>query len=279
MNKRKVIALLCAGVLAASMMLIGCTSKTESTTEPTKTETEATTEMKLVKEGVLTVGSDCDYPPFISMSGDEAVGFEVELMEAIGDHLGLQVEYLPPQKFDTILASVAAGGKMDIGVSSFTINDERKKMIDFCTPYFDSNQAVVALKSKAYANAAALAGLKVGAQSGTTGYDWVKENIPTAELVGFDETSQAVAAVVSGQAEAAVYDEPVAGEHVTTSYSECEIIERVPTGEQYGFAVAKENPALKEAVNKALVELKANGTFDQIFEKYFPGVQPPAIKG
>jgi polar amino acid transport system substrate-binding protein len=66
---------------------------------------------------------------------------------------------------------------MDIGVSSFTINDERLELVDFCIPYTDSNQAVVALKTKGYTSAEDLRGLKVSAQSGTTGSDWVRENL------------------------------------------------------------------------------------------------------
>jgi ABC-type amino acid transport substrate-binding protein len=134
-------------------------------------------ELKLVTPGVLTVGSDCDYPPFIEMDGDTPAGFEYELMQAVGEKLGLEVVYLTPQNFDTIIPSVAAATKMDIGVSSFTINDERLKIVDFCIPYCDSNQAVVALKSKGYNSAEDLRGKRVAAQSGTTGADWVRENL------------------------------------------------------------------------------------------------------
>jgi polar amino acid transport system substrate-binding protein len=106
-------------------------------------------DIKLVEPGVLTVASDCDYPPFIEMDGDQPTGFEYEIMAAIASELGLTLKYLAPQNFDGILVAVAAGATADVGVSSFTINDERKKLIDFCTPYFDSNQACVILKSKA----------------------------------------------------------------------------------------------------------------------------------
>ncbi|MDR1015030.1 MAG: transporter substrate-binding domain-containing protein [Coriobacteriales bacterium] len=134
-------------------------------------------DLHLVTPGVLTVGSDCDYPPFIAMEGETPVGFEYELMQEVGAKLGLEVVYLSPQNFSSIVASVAAATKMDIGVSSFTINDERLELVDFCIPYFDSNQAVVALKSKGYTSAEDLRGKKVASQSGTTGSDWVRENL------------------------------------------------------------------------------------------------------
>jgi ABC-type amino acid transport substrate-binding protein len=150
------------------------------TLKPPSTATVAATpaaDLRLITPGVLTIGSDCDYPPFISMEGENPVGFEYELMQAVGAKLGLEIVYLSPQNFDTIIASVAAATKMDIGVSSFTINDERLELVDFCIPYTDSNQAVVALKTKGYTSAEDLRGLKVAAQSGTTGSDWVRENL------------------------------------------------------------------------------------------------------
>jgi ABC-type amino acid transport substrate-binding protein len=133
--------------------------------------------LKLITPGVLTVGSDCDYPPFIAMEGETPVGFEYELMQAVGTKMGLEVVYLTPQNFDSIIASVAAATKMDVGVSSFTINDARLELVDFCISYCDSNQAVVALQSKGYTSAEDLRSKKVGAQSGTTGADWVRENL------------------------------------------------------------------------------------------------------
>jgi ABC-type amino acid transport substrate-binding protein len=150
------------------------------TLKPSSTAAVAATpaaDLNLVTPGVLTIGSDCDYPPFIALEGETPVGFEYELMQEVGAKLGLEVVYLSPQNFDTIIASVAAATKMDIGVSSFTINDERLELVDFCIPYYDSNQAVVALKSKGYTSAEDLRGKKVASQSGTTGSDWVRENL------------------------------------------------------------------------------------------------------
>ncbi|MDR3315687.1 MAG: transporter substrate-binding domain-containing protein [Coriobacteriales bacterium] len=147
------------------------------TTSATPASKPDLTAIKTVTAGTLTVGSDCDYPPFIYMEGETPAGFEYEILQLVGEKLGLKIEYLAPQAFDSILASVSAGTKMDIGVSSFTINDVRLETVDFCVPYFDSNQAVVALKSKGYTSVEDLRGKKVAAQSGTTGADWVRENL------------------------------------------------------------------------------------------------------
>ncbi|MDR2196984.1 MAG: ABC transporter substrate-binding protein [Coriobacteriales bacterium] len=272
---KKGLALLAALVLALSMALVGCGggSKGAAETPPPATgDTPAPAPeegLATIESGKILVGSDCDYPPFIYMEGDQVAGFEYELALAIGADLGYTVEYLPPQNFDTLIASVAAHSKMDIGFSSFTITDERKELVDFSIPYFDSNQACVVMKGSSYASTNDLAGLTVGAQSGTTGESWAAENIPDATIKGYNQTSEALAALVAGDVEAIFFDEPVAVEQVETTYTDCEIIEVIPTGEQYGIAVSKDNPALLDAINTSLQKLIADGTYATLFSKYF----------
>jgi polar amino acid transport system substrate-binding protein len=103
---------------------------------------------KLVTPGKLTIGSDLDFPPMEQLNGSTPEGFDVELMQAIAKEMGLEAEYLPPQKFDTLLASVNAG-KFDVVASSLTISDERKKEVAFSDPYFDSNQSIASSLSGA----------------------------------------------------------------------------------------------------------------------------------
>jgi polar amino acid transport system substrate-binding protein len=259
---KKIFAGMVALVLALSMALVGCGGGA------------GFGELKLVKEGTLTVGSDCDYPPFISLEGDKPVGFEYELMQAIADDMGLTLEYLPPQNFDTLVTSVQGGGKMDIAVSSLTINDERKKSINFCNPYFDSNQACVTLASATYANVNELEGKTVGAQSGTTGEAWANENIPGITMKVYNQTSEGLAALQTGDIEALFFDAPIAEYQLQTNYRDMKIVEVIPTGEQYGFGISKENAALEEQVNASLKKLLDDGTYERVFKKYFPNLNP-----
>jgi len=285
-KKRKLICVVASAALALSLTLVGCgggggSTDTNSTSDTSNSATNGTTaDFTTVTPGVLTVGSDCDYPPFIQMNGAQPEGFEYDLMTAVADQLGLKLQYLPPQNFDTLLASVASGVQLDLGVSSFTITDDRKQLVDFSIPYFDSNQACVTMTNSSYTSAMDLNGLTVGAQSGTTGADWVRENLtdPGTVLKEFNSTSEVMAALVAGDLQGAFYDEPVAAEFVKTNYTNTHIVESIPTGEQYGIAVSKDNPGLLKALNDALVTLKQNGTFDQIFLKYFSDLTPPSIK-
>ncbi|MCL2137014.1 MAG: transporter substrate-binding domain-containing protein [Coriobacteriia bacterium] len=233
-------------------------------------EEETTNELGLIEEGKLFIGSDCDYPPFIWIEdGTVATGFERELMEAIADDLELELVYLNPQNFDSLFASIATGGIMDLAVSSITITDVRKELVDFCNPYFVVDQAIVTLETSSYTSYADLEGKIVGAQSGTTGLDWATESIDGAIIKEFNQTSEGMAALLAGEIDALVYDSPVASWHVNNNYPECHVIQIIPTGEQYGFAVSKDNPALQAAVNDSLGRLIENGTYASLHAKYF----------
>jgi len=223
----------------------------------------------LITEGVLTVGSDCEYPPFTYLDGEQAAGFEFELMSAICDEIGLECVYHNPLKFDTLCASVAAGGTIDVAVSAITIDADREQTVDFCDPYFDSNQSLTVLKDSGFETAEDLAGKNIAVQSGTTGEAWAKENIADAQVTAFDEAPAAFAALQAGKADAVVVDLPVAVELLNSAYDTCQIIEEIPTGEQYGIAVSKENPALRELINEGLAAVRESGKYDEIYNKYF----------
>ena len=256
------------GAAALTLALVACGGNAPA-------ESGDTGEIVTVTEGVLTVASDLAYPPLESVpegKGPEAAeGFEVDVVTEAASRIGLGVEYLPPLKFDTIVPMIKQGGKADIGASSFTITDERKQEIDFTNPFMDSNQGVVA---KADAGALTVddlnvAGLKIAVQSGTTGEDWVRENCPDAECVPLDDAIQAMTGCQSGLYDAVVADLPVMKYLCNSSYTDLAVAMEIPTGEQYGIVVSKDNPALTEALNQALADMEADGTMDELETKWF----------
>ena len=266
------LGLLAAVSLCAVFALAGCSSGGTSETASDSADTAATDDgsYTLVEEGKLTVAASLDFPPFENLVDGQAEGFEVDLMTAIAEKLGLEINYLPTMKFDTIIPAIAAGGTADVGVSGFTITPEREEEVDFSTPICDTNQCIVVLRGSDIAGSADLSGKTIGGQSGTTGIDWANENVPdAAEVVTFDEYTAVFAALQSGQVEAVVLDKPVADYYVNTAYDECEVVEEIPTGEQYGIAVSKDNPNLTTAINVAIAELQEDGTFAEIEEKWF----------
>ena len=276
-KSKKFVALFLAFALVLSMFSLGgCTEDTEEGTESEETTEEGTEEAAgefiLVEEGKLLVGSDTAFPPFESMNGDVAEGFDVDLMNAIGERLDLEVVFMT-EIFDTLIPTLKAGGKFDVIASGMTIKPEREEEIDFSDPYYDSNQSLVMAKGSTYAAPADLSGKKIGVQSGTTGEAWAQENIPDAELVPFKNATEAFSAAAAGNVDAIVNDLPVSTELLKEDARGLEIVAQIPTGEQYGFAVSKDNPALLEAINKALAELKEDGTYAEIYELWF-GIAP-----
>ena len=268
--------------------LVGCGSTTTTTVAPVTTTaapattappaTTATTAgttttkaaaLKTVEAGKLIAGSDTSFPPMESMNGTTAEGFDVDLMDAIAKKLGLELVF-KTEIFDTLIPTLKAGGKFDIIASSMTITDERKKEIDFSAPYIDSNQSIAVMTSSGIKTQADLKGKKIGVQSGTTGQAWATENLKDSTMVPFDSATKAFSALQAGNVSAVVNDLPVSAYIVKNDPSKAmSLIEEIPTGEQYGFAVAKTNPELLAAVNKALADLKADGTYKTIYDKWF----------
>ncbi len=225
----------------------------------------------LVEEGKIIVASDLANPPLDYVENNEDKGFEVDLMGAVAEKLGLTCEYLPAMKFDAIIPLIKQGGKADVGVSNFTITDERKAEIDFTDAYLDSNQGVVTRSDAEKDNAEALnaADVKIACQSGTTGETWAQENLPKATIVSLDDPVQAVTGVSTGLYDAAAADLPVMSYLCSQSFTDCKVAIEVPTGEQYGIVVSKDNPGLTSAINDALAGLEADGTIADLQIKWF----------
>ena len=227
---------------------------------------------KLVENGKLTVASDLATPPFeYADSNGSDQGFTVELMGKIAEKLGLELNYLPAQKFDGIIPMVKQGVKTDVGACNITITNARKKEVDFTDPYIDSNQGVAVVTGSGYETTDQLnaAGIKIAVQSGTTSEEWAIENLPNATTVNFDDWTAAFTAVMSGQCQAVVCDLPVEQWMVSNSFTDMDIIREIPTGEQFGIAVSKDNPQLTSAINDALAELKSSGEYNALYEKWF----------
>jgi ABC-type amino acid transport substrate-binding protein len=276
---RRITALLLALAMVVALVAIaGCGG--------TKTATTTTTEKpvsngKLVKEGVLTVGSDTAFPPFESMNGSVAEGFDVDLANALAKEMGLTVNFTS-QTFDTLIPQLKAGGTFDVIMSGMTITADREKEITFSTPYIDSNQSIAVVTGKfpkvdgndAAAINTEFTGKIIGVQSGTTGQAWATENIKGAkQIVPFSDTLSAFSALNAGKVDAVVNDLPVSAYLVNTSYKGNELISEIPTGEQYGIGIASDNTDLIAAINAAFDKVKASGEYNKIYQKWF-GVEP-----
>ena len=271
MNRREFLAAF--GTVAAGAVLAGCgNSNAASTDSSSDTKSDEKKGMTLIEDGKLTVVAELGFAPFEYMDEKtgEPVGFDVDVINAVAEKMGLTASYLPNQKFDTLVPIIKQGGKADVSIAAITITDERMESVDFSEPYLDSNQAIVVAKGSSETEETLNdASKQVVCQGGTTGDEWIGENLPDAVRVPVDDVTAALTGVQTGLYQAMVVDLPVASYMLAQSFSDLQIVKEIPTGEQYGIAVSKDNPELTQAVNKALEDMKSDGTMKEIETKWF----------
>jgi polar amino acid transport system substrate-binding protein len=237
-------------------------------------------ELGLIKEGQLLVGTDTPFPPFEIGQPPNISGYDIELVNAIAENMDLAVTY-QDTSFDTIFRDTAQG-KFDMAVAASTITAEREQTVDFSNPYYKANQSLMVTTGSDIRNVDDLGGATVGAQDATTGEDYANEETDAASVRGFPEGPDAINALRAGQVDAVIIDQPVAVDAVESlGGGDIEIAQEIVTSELYGLAFAQDNDALREAVNDALQTVREDGTVEDLYARYFPGVQVPneALEG
>lgn len=268
---------LLAPVSALALALTACggdggdtAADTTETDGGTETPTGAA-ELDLVSEGTLTVCSDVPYAPFEfeDPASGEYTGFDIELMQGVADQLGLELE-VRAIGFDPIQSGTALNsGQCDVAASAITILPEREENLDFSEPYYDANQSLLVPTDSDITGIEDLSGRTVGVQSATTGEQYANENAPDdATIQSFENPGDLFTAMQAGQVDAILQDLPVNAEHARTN-DDVEVIAEFETGEQYGFAMRKGNTELTQAVNDALATMREDGTYDELYDKYF----------
>lgn len=277
----KLIALAAVGVMVAALGIFGCSSGSSSASSASASASassasastsasSAATEMKLLESGKLIIGTSPDFPPFENLENGEFVGLDMEIAKAIGEKLGLEVEFKSLQ-FDAIIPAVAAGGQVDCGISGFTVDPERAKEIDFSTTYYIDDQAIAAMKDSAITAEnvdEALAKATVAVQSGTSGEAYIQENYPEATIQPYGNSTDAFAAMQAGQADAVCTNAAVVNKMLADAYQDAVVVKSIATGEEYAMVIAKDNPALTKALNEAIAELEADGTLQRLIETW-----------
>lgn len=254
------LAIFLAFILSAVMMA-GCGKEEKKEEKP---ETRVTT----IQEGKLLMGSDTTYPPFETIDDKgEAVGFDVDIAREIARRLGLELEVVSV-KWEGIIPGLKTGN-FDILMSAMTITEERKQEIDFSDPYIDSDQSIAVVKGRTdIAGPEDLVGKVVGVQVDTTGQFTAEKIEGIAEIKKYDTIILAFADLELGRIDAVLNDYPV-NAYICKDRGKTEVVATIKTDEKYGIGVKKGNTQLLEAINRALAEMKADGTYDRIFEKWF----------
>lgn len=255
--------------LTCLLLVISCNGNPESTSESTGSETAQTSEQ------TLTVATEPAFPPFESQAeGGGLEGFDIDLMNAIGEEAGYEIEYesLP---FDGIIPALQSG-RVDAAISAMTITAERAETVDFSRPYFQSGLAIAVQEgTENIQSLDDLQNQRIAVQIGTTGAQTAAE-IPGAEVSTFDSAPLALQELSNGNVDAVINDAPVTLYAISSGNLEgLEVVGNLLTEEYYGIALPQEAP-YQEDINSALATLIENGTYAEIYQKWF-GEEPPEL--
>ncbi len=216
------------------------------------------------------VGTSAGFPPFEYVEDGEIVGFDVDLIRAIAESQGFEVE-VKDLSFDSLIAGVKTGN-LDIIAAGMTITAEREKAVDFSDPYYGSNQSIIVKEGSGKDMTVIFGDNDLGVQTGTTGDSWVTDNLAKKGVLKgrvkhFDTFVMVLNDLVNENLDGVVLDTPVAERFA--SMKPVKIVGEIITGEEYGIAVQEGNTELLNKINAGLEDVKESGKFNELIAKYF----------
>ncbi len=273
---KKVSALILALAMCTAMLTAcgGGNSNTTASTgsaAPAPTTSAATSEAgadegyKLVKEGTLTMATNAYFPPYEYYDGKDIIGIDADIAKAIADKMGLELK-IEDMEFDSIITAVSTG-KADLGLAGMTVTPDRQKNVDFSDSYATGIQSVIVKEDSTITKIDDLQGKKIGVQLSTTGDIYATDDFGKDSVVQYNKGNDAVMALTQGQVDAVIIDNEPAKSYVEANKG-LKILDTEYATENYAACISKDNAGLTKAVNKALAELKADGTLQKIVDKY-----------
>ena len=214
--------------------------------------------------GKLVMSTNAEFEPYEYHDGDKVVGIDPDIAEAIANKLGLEL-VITDTAFDSIIPEVSSG-KAYMGMAGMTVNEDRKKNVDFSDTYASSKQVIIVKNGSDIKGANDLKNKTIGVQLGTTG-DIQGSNIEGVTMERYSKGFEAVQALSQGKIDAVLIDKQPA-QYFIKDQADLSILDEAFAEEDYAIAFKKGNTELKDKVNKALEELKADGTIDKIIGKY-----------
>lgn len=220
-----------------------------------------------------TVATDSSFVPFEFDQDGEHVGFDIDIVNALADEVGFTID-LETTNFDGIIPGLQTGA-FDIAIAGITITDERKNAVDFTDPYYKSGIKVgVPVDNTDIKGVEDLSGKTVASRLGSAPLDYIKDNIPDAKALPFEQLDQVYLAVEGGTADAVLYDAPNVEYYVSTAgEGKLKVVGDLLEAQDYGIAVSKGNDELVAAMDTALAKIIEDGTYADIYKKWF-GEEP-----
>ena len=281
---KKALSLMTAAALVLSLAACGSTASSAASSEAASPEAASsdaasseaasseaaseteTAELSTVEPGKLIMSTNAAFPPYeMTTDSGKFEGIDIETAQAIADKLGLELQ-IDDMDFDAALLAVQQG-KSDMVMAGVTVTDERQNVMDFTDSYATGIQSIIVKEDSDIASVDDLAGKKIGTQRGTTGYLYCSDDFGDENVVAYDDGLTAVQMLNNGQVDCVVIDNAPAKEFIAANPG-LKLLDTAYVEESYAIGVGKGNTELKDAINTALEELKADGTLQAIVDKY-----------
>ena len=210
--------------------------------------------------GTIRMITEATFPPYEYREGNTVVGIDVDICKAIAKKLGKELA-VEDVEFDSVLPSLIAG-KAELAAAGITVNEDRKKMVDFSVPYVRTGIVIVSAKGAPFEAAAAAKGKRIGVQNGTTSADFVREKLGQ-EPEMFDSPASAFAALKQGKVDLVIADVDPA-KNLVKGEPDYDVTSDFLTVEEYAVAIKKGQPELLATINKVIEALEDSGKLDAI---------------
>nr|WP_229843157.1 transporter substrate-binding domain-containing protein [Halomonas urumqiensis] len=219
----------------------------------------------------VNVATDPSFVPFEMLDPDtgEMIGFDMDIINEVAERAGFEVN-LTTMEFAGIIPAVQTGNQ-EIAIAGVTITEERAEIVDFSDPYYDSGlQIIVRADNDSVETVEDLEGMTIATKIGSTSYDYLQETLgEDADITPYPGTSDMYMALLGRNVDAAFYDAPnVAYFAKTRGEGRAKVVGPLYEGQQYGIVFHKGSEWV-EPTNQALAEMREDGTYDEIFEKWF----------
>ncbi len=280
MQKTRVIAIAAAGLLALTACGDDGGNGNGESADPADFP-EGSTMARIVEEGTITIGTKFDQPLF-GLQGPDGVpvGFDVEIGQLIADELGVEAEFVEAQSAQR--ETLIQNGSVDLVVATYTINDERKELIDFAGPYYVAGQSLMVTADNTDINGPDdLAGKTVCSADGSTPAQNIRDNYPDAELVTYGAYTDCLDPLSSGQVDAVTTDNVILAGYVNEQPDDFKLVGEQFTEEPYGIGLAKDDDEFRTFVNDTLEAAYEDGRWAEAWENTAGAVldtpEPPAV--
>lgn len=251
----KFVKIFIAGVLALTLMVVTAACGTESSSG---------------SDEIIKIGTDTSFVPFEFQNEEtgEYEGFDIDLVKAIAEEVGFEYE-LEPMDFNGLIPALQAKD-LDMAIAGMTIKEDRKEVVDFARPYYDAGLLILVRSDEQEINGVEdLKGKVIATKQGTTSFDFASQIEGVKEVVPFPNIDQAYMELEKGSADAVIFDSPNVLYYAKTKGGDSvKVVGDLLEGQQYGIAFPKGSP-LRDQVDEALGKLMENGTYDQLYEKWF----------